>query len=247
MNINVFIATIYNKKHNQFATAYTGFKDKELFIEENDILDTSNNLSAICVTITKAIEKINNDNNYKINFFLDNEIAIKILNKQIKPKADENQKHIDTINGYSNVFFHLIRIQDNEKTIRLAKEVFSNSKNLICEKLFFGSINCLKVQLSINLEIYFHIGLKEANKWIWNKVKMSENEIGEIIHILKKDEGKASFFHKYENNNTQIWCNKSDDKFTIKINKISKSLAKGEFEVLRITLETFIARSIENF
>ncbi len=74
---------------------------------------------------------------------------------------------------------------------------------------------------------------------------MSDTELGGIIHLLRENEGKCSFFHKFESNSTQIWCNKTSDKFTIKINKSSKSLTIGEFEVMRVLLERIIA--IKNF
>ena len=109
----------------------------------------------------------------------------------------------------------------------------------ILNRAFFGKINCLKVLMNSNREVYLHIGLLEdkTNKWNWKKVKMSDVELGEIINVLKKKESKCSFFHSYNDTKTQIWCNKSELSFNIKIDSISKNLNRGEFETLRLILE----------
>ena len=113
------------------------------------------------------------------------------------------------------------------------------------DKAFFGKINCLKIQMNQKDEIYFHIGISKDSKWNWIKVKMNDSELGEIINLLKKENGKSSFFHSFNENKTQIWCNKSNTGFSIKIKDISKNLTLGESEVLRIILEESI--KIKNF
>jgi len=117
-----------------------------------------------------------------------------------------------------------------------------NSQALKVDKAFFGKINCLKVQMNLENEIYFHIGLlnPKTSAWSWNKVKMSDSELGEIISVLRKDEAKCSFFHSFSEKKTQIWCNKTKESFSIKIGDVSKNLTAGEFEVLRIILEKCI-------
>ncbi len=117
-----------------------------------------------------------------------------------------------------------------------------NSLSLKVDKAFFGKINCLKIQMNSENEIYFHIGLlnPKTQGWSWNKVKMSDSELGEIISVLRKDEAKCSFFHSFSEKKTQIWCNKTKESFSIKIGEVSKNLTAGEFEVLRIILEKCI-------
>jgi len=121
-------------------------------------------------------------------------------------------------------------------------ELQSLSSTLKVDKAFFGKINCLKIQMNSENEIYFHIGLlnPKTQGWSWNKVKMSDSELGEIISVLRKDEAKCSFFHSFSEKKTQIWCNKTKESFSIKIGEVSKNLTAGEFEVLRIILEKCI-------
>ena len=86
---------------------------------------------------------------------------------------------------------------------------------------------------------------QKSNDWNWEKVKMSDIELGEIIHLLNQEEGKCSFYHKFADSKTQIWCNKSKESFSIKVNDISKNLSIGEFEVFKIILTEAI--KIKNF
>ena len=120
--------------------------------------------------------------------------------------------------------------------------ILNGNNKLIVDKSFFGKINCFKVQMNREKEVYFHIGIKKGEAWNWIKVKMSDMEMGEIIHTISKDEGKCSFFHSFKENKTQIWCNKSSSGFSIKIKDISKNLSIGETEVLRIILNGCIQR-----
>jgi len=147
---------------------------------------------------------------------------------KIKLNDDENNK-IKNLNAENN--FKNKSINSNQMPIKLK-----------LNRAFFGQINCLKIQLNLNNELYFHMGLlnKKSNSWSWEKVKMNDNEVGEIVNLLRKDEGKCSFFHSFENNKTQIWCNKNKTGFSIKIKTISKNLSVGESEVLRIILEKAI-------
>ncbi len=115
---------------------------------------------------------------------------------------------------------------------------------LIVDKSFFGKINCLKVQMNRDKDIYFHMGIEKDKKWSWIKVKMNDAEIGEILHLLEQNEGKCSFFHSFNDNKTQIWCNKSKTGFSIKIKDISKNLTIGEAHILKIILNGCINRRL---
>lgn len=121
--------------------------------------------------------------------------------------------------------------------------MFERKENkFILNRAFFGKVNCLKVLMNSNKEVYFHLGIKEKETWNWKKVKMSDIELGEIINVLNKDNAKCSFFHSFKDVKTQIWCNKSETSLNIKINTISKNLNRGEFEILRIILEECIRK-----
>jgi hypothetical protein len=107
----------------------------------------------------------------------------------------------------------------------------------ILNRAFFGKINCLKILMNSEKEVYFHLGLKKMGNWDWKKVKMSDNELGEIINVLSCKDGACSFFHSYNEKKAQIWIKKSEKSCNVKINEVSKNLTVGEFEVLRILLE----------
>ena len=107
-------------------------------------------------------------------------------------------------------------------------------------KAFFGKNNCFKVLLNDNKECYLHFGIQKEDNYKWKKVKMSDIELGEILLVLRKEKNSVSFFHKYNGNDTQIWINRKEDYFFIKVKELSKSFSPGEQEVLRILLEKTI-------
>lgn len=111
---------------------------------------------------------------------------------------------------------------------------------LAINKAFFGKKNCFKLILNDQKECYFHFGIEKNGIYEWKKVKMNDNELGEIIQVLRKDKPTISFFHNFNGNSTQIWINRKDNYFFIKVKELSKSFSEGEQEVLKILLEHII-------
>jgi len=103
-------------------------------------------------------------------------------------------------------------------------------------KAFFGKNNCFKLILNEEKECYFHFGTEKSDSYEWKKVKMSDNELGEILHVLKKEKPSVAFFHKYNGADTQIWINRKDNYFFIKVKELSKSFSEGEQKVLELLL-----------
>ena len=89
-------------------------------------------------------------------------------------------------------------------------------------------------------ECYFHFGTEKNNSYEWKKVKMCDNELGEIVLVLQNKKTSTAFFHKFKGNDTQIWINKKDKYFFIKVKELSKSFSEGEQVVLKILLENII-------
>ncbi|PIN79937.1 hypothetical protein COV13_04430 [Candidatus Woesearchaeota archaeon CG10_big_fil_rev_8_21_14_0_10_32_9] len=113
----------------------------------------------------------------------------------------------------------------------------------IISKAFFGKNNCLKAYLNENLDFYFEFGKTEDEKtWSWKKVKMNDDELGQILNVLENNEQSVSFFHDYKGEKTQIWINKKDKFLFIKVKELSKSLTTGEQFVLRELIKYAILR-----
>ncbi len=110
------------------------------------------------------------------------------------------------------------------------------------QKAFFGKDNCLKITLNYKLECYFEFGTPGKESWNWKPVKFSDMELGEILLVLEGVKPKISFFHKYKEGQTQIWINKTDTFFSIKVKELSKGLNPGEQVVLRELLKHIIVR-----
>ena len=103
-------------------------------------------------------------------------------------------------------------------------------------KAFFGKTSCFKVQLN-NKEVYFHMGTLKGETWTWEKLKMNDMELGEIVRLLNGKTDQWSTVHKFKDNMNNIWMNRSDKFVFVKINNTTKAMNTGEQEVLRILLE----------
>ena len=243
MVFNIFTSGQFKKNTSAYGVVIFNGREKideisEITTEESDYcgilkgleyLEKKQEKAANFFIDSKRLVNALKDNNNNNSLFLKIKEKLKILNINFLWIPETENKQAKTL------AMNLIN-----KTIKESK--FESPSNLIFEKAFFGKINCLKIQLSKEKEIYFHLGLLKSGVWDWKKVKMSDVEIGEMIYLLKKEEGKCAFYHKWANGKTQIWCNKGDKGFNVKIDEVSKNLSIGETEVLRILLEECLRR-----
>jgi ribonuclease HI len=236
------------------------YKDKKELVAKSLYYGKKTNNQAEYLAVINALEYIYEHNltTEKLLFFADSQFLVKQIQKEYKVKAKNIiplYHKVETLLKNLNYTFQWIPRDDNKRADELANigiekkgsvenyefveenNSSSLSQKLYIDKAFFGKINCFKLQVNSEKEVYFHMGLINKQKqWEWNKVKMSSIELGEIIHVLSQQEGKCSFFHSFEHSKMQIWCNKSKDSFSIKIGSISKNFSIGEFEVLKILL-----------
>jgi ribonuclease HI len=236
------------------------FNNKEKIGEISKYLGVKTNNEAEYISVIEGLNFLLENKINKCNFFCDSKLVVEQLCGNWKIK-DEKLKKLNNVAkiliGKKIINFNWVPREENEdadflskegaikkeiKKINLEKVKTNFIDNLILDKSFFGKMTCLKIQLNEEKDLYFHMGILNGKNWKWEKVKMNQNEIGEIIYGTKQKEFTTSFFHKYKTSQNQIWINKSTEKMTIKINKVSKSLVIGEIEVLRILLENCILK-----
>jgi len=261
-SINIFTDGASRGNPGNAGAGVVILENKKIIIEYSEFLGKKTNNEAEYLAVIRALEKLHeilNEEikNIKLNLYSDSEFLIKQLNGEYKVKADKIKPLFNKVQKLKeNLKLNVSWIPrgENEKADLLAnkgidekkensiKQKFSINNELILEKAFFGKINCFKIQMNQNKEVYFHIGISNKNNWDWTKVKMNDGELGELIWLLEKDEGKCSFYHSFNNSKTQIWCNKNKDRFSIKIDKLSKNFTIGEFSVLKIILKECIIK-----
>jgi len=118
----------------------------------------------------------------------------------------------------------------------------------IINKAFFGKNNCLKATLNEEGDFYFQFGVpkngnaKTPGEWNWKKVKMNDDELGNILNVLNDRKESVSFIHDFKGEKTQLWINKKDNFLFVKVRDISKSLNEGEQSVLRELINYSILR-----
>ena len=221
-------------------------KNKEIF-SDSIFLDTKTNNQAEYLAVIYALKYLDENNIFSANFFCDSQLIVNQLKGIYQIKEISLKKYfleIKDLMKNKTINFTWIRREDNKRADELANiAIEKNFDNIrinkeILEHIFFGKITALKIQYCIDDEnFYFQLGLKKNEKWNWKRVKMSLNEIGEIIFSTIQKEYKTSFFHNFKNNKTQIWINKSEKNLTIKIDQVSKTLSIGEIQILKIFLE----------
>lgn len=226
-------------------------KDKEVLEKISEFVGKRTNNEAEYLACIRGLERAKNIGDEKVNIFCDSEFLVKqlkgeyaIKSAQLKPLYEVASELLKELNAK----IMWVPREENSVADSLANQGIDERKDdnggsgMIVDKAFFGKINCLKIQMSSQNAVYFHLGLLDQKKseWNWEKVKMSDMELGDIVSLLKKDKGSTSFFHSYNDKKTQIWCNKDPEKFSIKINDVSKNLSVGELEVLRVILEKCI-------
>ena len=135
------------------------------------------------------------------------------------------------------------------ETIQEQEQVATESQHRNrLDKCFFGKESALKVQYDKETgKIFLGIGKKgSSNDWTWENAKLKDVEAAEIIRVIASKTEAASFFHSFNNKNTKIWINKSEDSLIIKVDDQSKKLSPAEQEVLRIFLEEVILQSLSH-
>jgi len=136
-----------------------------------------------------------------------------------------------------------------ENSTQLKAESERNKGQCIAiDKCFFGQKTALKIQYNQeNNSIYIGIGKKnENNQWQWNNAKIKDTEAADIIRVINGKIDNTSFYHTFNNTNTQIWITKKETQIFIKIDNLAKSLNPSEQEVLRILIEEIILQAACN-
>ena len=104
-------------------------------------------------------------------------------------------------------------------------------------KTFFGKDNCLVLQVNTEeKKTFLQIGKRGPAGWTWNKAKINNEEIGDILRVLESKTEGASFYHRYQGKETKIWISRKADNVYFRIENQSKALSPGQQTVMAILL-----------
>ena len=108
-------------------------------------------------------------------------------------------------------------------------------------KAFFGKDTCLVFQMNAeSKKVFLDIGKKGPSGWSWNKAKIDDEELAEILMVIEKKMDEASFYHSFGSKNTKIWVNRKDDQVYFRIEDQSKALNPAQQTVLAVLLRDAI-------
>jgi len=91
------------------------------------------------------------------------------------------------------------------------------------------------------MKVFLDIGKKGPGGWNWNKAKINDEEMAEILMVLEKEKDEASFYHKFGDKATKIWVNRKDDQVFFRIEDQSKGLSPAQQAVMAVLLREGIA------
>ena len=109
-------------------------------------------------------------------------------------------------------------------------------------RAFFGKDSCLVFQVNTEaMKVFLDIGKKGPGGWTWNKAKINDEEMAEILMVLEKQQDEASFYHKFGDKETKIWVNRKDEQVFFRIEDQSKGLGPAQQTVMAVLLREGIA------
>lgn len=114
-------------------------------------------------------------------------------------------------------------------------------------KPFFGKDTCLVFQANARAgKVFLDVGKKEGGTWKWNKAKIDDEEMGEILRVLKGETEEASFYHEFEGKTTKIWVNRKQENVYFRIEDQSKALTPAQQAILQVLVrEAIVAVNID--
>lgn len=136
---------------------------------------------------------------------------------------------------------------DRNPPLSRGETTMNSSHKANIRKPFFGKDTCLVFQANGPAgKVFLDVGKKEEDAWKWNKAKIDDEEMGEILLVLQGEAEEASFYHEFEGNTTKIWVNRKQDKVYFRIEGQSKALTPAQQAILKVLLrEAIVTANIE--
>ena len=78
-----------------------------------------------------------------------------------------------------------------------AQPILLAQTKLFLNKCFMAKSSALKLQFNDKNKCHLHLGKLNREEWYWKKIKISQNEIGDIIRLLLGKESELAFFHQF--------------------------------------------------
>jgi hypothetical protein len=134
----------------------------------------------------------------------------------------------------------------NLKYEDIPEEVITAAKRILLDTIAccLGGHHAHDVELAG--KVFIDVGKKEEGAWKWNKAKIDDEEMGEILRVLKGETEEASFYHEFQGKTTKIWVNRKQEKVYFRIEDKSKALTPAQQAILKVLVqEAIVAVNID--
>ena len=103
----------------------------------------------------------------------------------------------------------------------------SSAEHGVLSRVSFGKESCVKLERN-GRGTWLQVGRKSGEAWDWQKAKLSDVEVGELLLVLDARQEQASWFHKFDGRESRISAARKEAIVFVRINDFAAALILGQ-------------------
>ena len=103
----------------------------------------------------------------------------------------------------------------------------ATEEHTILARAAFGRESCVKIERN-GRGTWLQVGRKSGEAWDWQKAKLSDSEVGELLLVLDARQEQASWFHKFDGRESRISAARKEAIVFVRINDFAAALVPGQ-------------------
>ena len=119
-----------------------------------------------------------------------------------------------------------------------------SEEHIVLGRTAFGRESCVKLDQN-GRGSWLQVGRKSNGAWGWEKAKLSDTEIAEMLLVLDRAQEQASWFHKFEGKETKISVTRKEDTVFVRVNEFAAALNLGQQVVFAHLCSRILERGCE--
>ena len=120
----------------------------------------------------------------------------------------------------------------------------NGTEQIVLARTAFGRESCVKIECN-GRGTWLHVGKKSNGAWDWEKAKLSDTEIAEMLLVLDRAQEQASWFHKFEGKETKINVTRKESTVFVRVNEFAAALKPGQQVVFAHLCSRILERGCE--
>ena len=100
-------------------------------------------------------------------------------------------------------------------------------EHIVLGRTAFGKESCVKIERN-GRGTWLQVGRKKNGAWGWEKAELADVEIAEMLLVLDRAEGQASWFHSFNGSETKISVSRKEATVFVRVNEFAAALNPGQ-------------------